>query len=281
MAFSSSVLSSIKSGVDTGSNLISATKRQKYGYTPIQSDPTAAPAETLYFTIEGENSIKFDSDVTDNFLENNEAIQDHATIKPVIITTSSFVGELNNKVEGETLAAIDNFIEEKLTVISGYAPKLTAGATQILNSAKQAFSVAKKAKDAIGSAWDKITGTENEAEKKTLQQTIFDRFYKYWKERTLFLVNTPWAKFENCIIQSFTISQGADTETVSNVEVTFKQLRFVQAYANLKVRGGRNATQAGGAKNLGASTPTVASSWKDSVSKYASGVWGDIKGAWG
>ena len=280
MAFSSSVLSSVKAGIDTGSNLISATKKQKYGYTPIQNDPTAAPAETLYFTIEGENSVRFDAEVTDNFLENNEAIQDHVALRPVIITTSSYVGELNTRIEG-TLGELNNFVEEKLTVISGFAPKLTAAATQILNSTKQAIATAKKAKDAIGSAWDKITGSEGAAEKKTLQQTTFDRFYTYWKERTLFLVRTPWAQYDNCVIQSFTASQGPDSENVSNFEVTFKQLRFVQAYSKNTLRGGRNATQAGDPKNLGASTPTATSSWKDSVSKYASNLWGDIKSAWG
>jgi len=280
MAFSSNTLAALKGGIDTGSNLISATKKQKYGYTPIQNDPTAAPAETLYFTIEGENSVKFDSDVTDNFLENNEAIQDHIALKPVTITTSSYVGEVNTRIEG-TLGELNNFVEEKLTVISGYAPKLTAAATQALNSAKQAIATAKKAKDAIGSAWDKLKGSNNPAEKKTLQQTTFDRFYTYWKERTLFLVNTPWAQYDNCVIQSFTATQGPESETISNFEVTFKQLRFVEAYGKNKLRSGRNATQAGGSKNLGASTPTVSSSWKDAVSKYASGLMSDIKSAWG
>ena len=66
MAFSCANLAALKSGALAGSNLLSATKKQKYGYTPLQTDPTAAPRETFYFTIESENSITHETDVTDH-----------------------------------------------------------------------------------------------------------------------------------------------------------------------------------------------------------------------
>lgn len=280
MAFHAATLANLKSGVGTFSNLISASPKQKYGYTPMSTAITLKPKETLYFTIENENSISFESDVTDHYVENNEAIQDHVALRPVIITTSAFVGEVTTKIDG-ALGELDNLVQEKLTQVSQYLPKVTATATQLINTAKQAISTAKKAKDAIGSAWDKINGKGGE-DKKTKQQAIFEQFRTYWKERTLFVVNTPWAQYDNCIIQSFKVSQSGDTENISTFDVTFKQLRFVNAYAKKSIRAGRNATQAGGIKNLGSSTPTdSATTWKDSVSKYASSLWDSAKSAWG
>ena len=279
MAISSVNLSALKSGADTFSNLISATKKQKYGYTPVKGLSSTAP-ETLYFTIEGEQSISFESDITDHYVESNEAIQDHVALRPVQIQTSSYVGEVTNKIDGP-LGEFDHLIEEKLTVVNQYLPKVTAYGTQLLNTAKQAIAVAKKTKDAVGSAWDKIRGKGSAVEKMTKQQEIYNRFYTYWKNRTLFLVRTPWAQYDNCVIQSFRSSQGAETENVSVFDVTFKQLRFVRAYNKGKIRSGRNATQAGGKKNLGASTPAKSkSSWTDKMSKYASNLWSNAKGMW-
>lgn len=280
MAFNSANLAAVKSGIGTFSNLISATKKQKYGYTPIVDPMSILPVETLYFTIEGENSVTFESDITDHYVETNEAVADHCALKPITINTSSYVGEVTTKIEG-ALGELNNLVEEKLTQVSQYLPKLTAGATQILNSTKQALSVAKKAKDAIGSAWDKINGKDDPNSKKTKQQTVYEQFHTYWKERTLFLVNTPWAQYDNCFIQSLKVSQGPETENVSVFDVVFKQVRFVQAYTKSNLRAGRNGTQAGDAKNLGASTPLESkTSWTDSVKNYASSLWDSAKAAW-
>lgn len=278
MAIHSSALASAKSAVGTFSNLISATPKQKYGYIPQRSNFsfTLPLEETLYFTIEDENSITLQADATDHYLENNEAIQDHVALHPAIITTSAFVGEVTTKIDGE-LGELDHLIQEKLTQVSQYLPKVTETATQVLNTLKQTVAVAKKAKDAIGSAWDMINGKD--VEKKTKQQAIFEQFRMYFLERTLFKVNTPWAQYDNCIIEKFQAFQTGETENITNFTVTFKQLRFVNAY--YQVRDGRNGTQAGDVKNLGASVPTAAKeSWKDKVSKYASNLWDSAKSAW-
>lgn len=279
MAFSCANLAALKSGALAGSNLLSATKKQKYGYTPLQTDPTAAPRETFYFTIESENSITHETDVTDHYLEDNKAIQDHAALKPVLISTSSYVGELSTRPPG-ALGDLNDFVQEKLTIVSQYIPKVSAAAQQIFNSAKQAIVTAKKAKDAIVGVYDKLKG--DAGENKTKQQIAYAQLKTCWEERTLFLVRTPWDQFDNCIIQSLKVTQDGTTENISNFEVTFKQLRFAQAFANKTIRAGRNATQAGGVKNLGASTPTESkTTWKDNVSKYASNLWDSAKSAWG
>lgn len=279
MAISCSNLAALKSGVLTGSNLISATKKQKYGYTPLQSDPTAAPRETFYFTIENENSISHESDVTDYYLEDNRAIQDHVSLKPVIITTNAYVGEVTTKVDG-ALGELNDFVEEKLTIISQYLPKVTATGQQLLNTAKQAISTAKKAKDATIGIYDKLKG--NKADDKTKQQIAYAELKTCWEERTLFLVRTPWDQFDNCIIQGLKVTQDGVTENISNFEVTFKQLKFAEAFAKKSLRSGRNATQASAMKNLGASTPTESkTSWKDNAAKYASSLWNSAKSAWG
>lgn len=48
------------------------------------------------FDIIGDESISLESDITDNFLENNTAIQDQIALRPEIITVHGLVAELTN-----------------------------------------------------------------------------------------------------------------------------------------------------------------------------------------
>ena len=82
----------------------------------------------------GDETLVFENDVTDNYVENNVAYQDHISVKPFIYTVRGTVGDLvyyknNNK---------ESFLEavpEKLTAVASFIPSTTEKVNSIRNKA--------------------------------------------------------------------------------------------------------------------------------------------------
>src|ERR1700677_3886574 len=95
-------LASATTLVGSISNLLLASPQTTQGYQP-QNVPSSTGLisllqgpSSLLFHYEGEQTATLSSDITDNFIEDNTAIQDQIALKPVTITTHGFIGELNN-----------------------------------------------------------------------------------------------------------------------------------------------------------------------------------------
>ncbi len=257
------------------SNLILATPSQTLGYQPQNplnangTPSTAQPPPTFLFNYEGEQSISCESDITDHFIENNTALQDQVALRPPIINTHGFVGELNNVLPPQL--AILQQVADKLTIVSAYAPVLSASALIAFNTAFQLYQTEQNAVNAGVSAWSSIngdgggvsviTGTNtfeyqyNGLPNQTKQQLAFQQLYGYWNTRTLFTVQTPWAIFENCVIKSLRPVQSGDDMYITDFELSFKQLRFAQSAVSNGTVGtnqqGRSALQSAAPVNLG------------------------------
>lgn len=176
--------------------------------------------ESILFHYEGENAVDLDSDITDHYSENNESLQDQISLRPEIVRTLGYIGELND-VPPEELRLLDDKLE-KLTAISGYIPELTLGALRTYNLVSQAYNSIQALSTGQVSKWDGSTDQNK-------QQIAYANFYGYWKERRLFTVQTPWRKFENMAIQSIKVVQDADTDKVSTFALVFKQMRFASS----------------------------------------------------
>lgn len=264
MPINLSSLSSATTAATALSNLIMVSPQSVVGYAP--QNPTInglvslkqnAPA--LLFHYEGEQTSTFESDITDHYIENNSAVQDQISLKPVIITTHGFIGELNDVAPFglQTLKAAAN----KLTGISAYAPQLSTTALIAYNQAFLAYQVAANAVNAAVSAWSSVsnlvTGSDGQSvigangELKTAsvqnkQQVMYQAFYGYWQNRTLFTVQTPWAVYQNMAILRLRAIQSEETRVITDFEVSFKQIRTVStAFNGIPVSlDGRAATQA-------------------------------------
>lgn len=223
------------------SNLVLVSPQNVVGYQPQQagtltSQPALAPSPALLFHYEGENSVSLESDITDHYIEDNSAIQDQVALKPAIITVHGFIGELNNvpPVGLSFLKAIAN----QLTTVSAYTPQLTTTALIAYNEAFLIYQTAANAVNSAVSAWSSLTGSGGEnvigstglqspiSFTQTRQQTAFQQFYGYWNARTLFTVQTPWAIFQNMIIQKLRAVQDAESRMYTDFEVTFKTIRI-------------------------------------------------------
>ena len=239
-------LSQVTTGLTTLSGLIVVSPQNTIGYQP-QNNPsyivdTLSPLpKALVFNYEGEQTATMTSDVTDHFIENNTAIQDQVALKPNVITTHGFVGELNDIFPG--IPQTFNELESKLVTISSYTPQLSLTALLALQTAQQAYQVVSNLAKSAVSTYASINGQGQQSVingsgisnsnpalinnlTQTQQQIYFAQFYGYWSNRTLFTVQTPWAVFQDMIIQSLHVIQDETTNTVSDFNVTFKQLRF-------------------------------------------------------
>ncbi len=254
------------------SNLILVTPQSTQGYQPQSSPnntgniPQQAPA--LLFHYEGEQTVSLESDITDHFTENNEAIQDQIALKPEKITTHGFIGELND-VTPAALALI-KATADKLTVISSYTPQLSQSALIAYNEAFFLYQTAANSVNAAVSAWSSLSGAASQevineqgisvvGANQNKQQTYFQQFYANWRNRVLFTVQTPWAVFQNMAIQSLRAIQDAETRVITDFEVTFKMIRTASTSTTgipLSVQGRLNS-QAASVTNLGTANATA------------------------
>lgn len=217
------------------SNLILVTPQTTVGYQPQLKGQTTAQGKALLFHYEGEQSATLESDITDHFVEDNTAIQDQISLKPETITTNGFIGDLNNVVPAalQPLQAAAT----KLGSISAYTPGFSETALLAFNEAAFAYQLAVNVASSAISSWQSVNGggeavvgssgiTNTGLASQSPQQIAFQQFYAYWKNRTLFTVQTPWAIFQNMAIKTLRAVQSAETNVITDFEVTFKIMRF-------------------------------------------------------
>lgn len=261
MAIDTSAISNAANAAIGLSNLILVSPQSTIGYQPQnypswKNDNSSQPPAIL-FNYEGEQTVSLSSDVTDHYIENNTAIQDQVALKPETITTSGFIGELND-VAPAALIPLQT-VAEKLVAIGAYAPQISETAAIAYAKAFQLYQVGASLANSAVSSWSSLTGggaqtvingattqqdIVNQTNKsQTKQQIYFQQFYGYWKSRTLFTVQTPWAVFQDMIIQNLRAVQDAETRMITDFEITFKLMRFAstQSVANIGLYNSNDA----------------------------------------
>lgn len=257
MAINLSALAPATTAANALSNLILVTPQDNLGYQP-QSPPTkdgVIPSNppTLVFNYEGEQVVNLESDITDHYIEDNTAIQDQIALKPEIIQTHGYIGELNDVVPAALRPL--KIAADKLTVLVAFTPQLTETALIAYQQASFLYQVGAQAANAGVAAWSSLTGNSNV---QTKQARMFQQFYGYWQKRTLFTVQTPWGLFQDCAIMGLRAVQDAESRVITDFEVRFKKMRFAKTTtisAQTTSLEGRAAAQDSGLVDLGSSTP--------------------------
>jgi hypothetical protein len=281
-----SALAPITTAATALSNLILVSPQSTIGYQPqnpsSNNGTTTQPPPALLFHYEGEQTVGLESDITDHYIEDNTAIQDQIALRPETITTHGFIGELND-VAPAALAPV-KAIADKLTVVDAYTPVLSLTALLAYNTAFQLYQVGLNAVNSAVAAWSSLSGTGGESvissqgislqPNQTKQQIVFQQFYGYWRSRTLFTVQTPWAVFQNMAIKSLRAIQDADTRMITDFEVSFKMIRTAATVTTPGIPltfQGRAAAQAASLTDLGTSTPVSSISLSQGLSSNFAG----------
>lgn len=200
---------------------IQAQVRDNTKPTDSESSLFLPPDEAFFFDVEGDQSYMMNSDITDHYVEDNTAIQDQISLKPEEYTVNGYVAEMNDIVP-KALAPLQ-IAADKLILVSAYVPELSITAIVLYNEAKFAYDTASALVNNAVQAWQSFSGT---AINQTRQQLAFIKFYGYWRERRLFTIQTPWASFRDMVIKTIKATQNADDRTITDFEITFKQMRF-------------------------------------------------------
>lgn len=243
MAVNLETLSSATLTANTLSNLVLVTPQKEIGMKPTQQGKMSLNVPSLLFHIKGDEQANLGSNITDHYVEDNTAINDHIALSPESVTVQGFIGELNN-VTPEILEAL-KIAADKLTVISAYTPSLSITALRAYNLAEQLNRSIENAANAGVASWNSISNAKTGSTRgqlneigsnglvtdngnQTKQQKMFQQFYGYRQNRTLFKVQTPWAIFQNMAIEDLVALQNGDSNMVTDFKVTFKMLRFAK-----------------------------------------------------
>lgn len=194
--------------------------------------PDDIKSDVYIFDTRGDEEITLESDITDNYVEDNTSVQDHIGLKPEIITLSGYVGELTNKPAEELKE-----IRTATPIIEGFnpfAPQITASAQYLLNRTEEIFNVYKKM-DRTVPRLEQMLNRVPVPQEATNQEKVFGKFEELWRLRSTVTVYTPFIVMQNMAIQSVHARQEEGSAYISDFTVTFKKIRKVSTimtYAN-------------------------------------------------
>lgn len=214
------------------------------------------------FHIPKDNNLSFESDITDHYVENNTAVQDHIALKPEEYSVSGLIGELNYRDVYDKTQTDMREAQSKFPMIGIIAPKLTQQAMQAMNTVERAYSVAEKVygltgqdntPDVYKQFLEETEGKFSDSKHKQ-QQLAVNYFYWAWKSRKLFKVQTPWRIFDNMVIKSCRVTQNEETDTVTDITLNFKKINVIDyVIEEQESKMGRQAVQAQTKINKGTS----------------------------
>lgn len=187
------------------------------------------------FDIADDESIELDADITDHYVENGTAVQDHIALRPERVTVRGLVGEYRNIVDGKQTTL--EKATQKLTTLASYLPPLSDAATAIYKglqdkNANASLSLFGSLNNATNTAMDLFKAYRNVNIPQTEQQRAFIYFEALRNNRSLFTIQTPFRYYTDMAVESLRVTQSGFSRDQSDFEVTFKKMRFVAVEQN-------------------------------------------------
>lgn len=197
---------------------------------------TAAELENeaaYYFDIITEHSISINNNITDNWLENNTAVQDVIAHAPITITLSGSVSELvyvpstnNSRFLGKFYNLLntkngqvrDRLVTNKLSAIGQLFPPVD-NLTQL---AKNAVVYVEDSVDRYLKIYKNIKKNMND---ETRLQEIYRKLADLSDQNVEMFVTTPFGGFDHMYIQNLKFTQGNENH-IGNISMTLKRLYF-------------------------------------------------------
>lgn len=243
------------------------------------------PNAELVFSIIKTHRTSLNAQITDNYIENNTALQDHIAFSPIVVTLSGLVGEnvltsaaaeLQTQEQLLTARAFQNQIlwgdrgkwwegltnpssplGNKLNTLSILIPA-SSNITQLAkNAVSQVYTSARRYIGAFAGFFNRNTASLPMSNRGNIEnqklQYAYDVLQSTFYNRKACVIHTPWKSFQDMYIQSIEITQD-DVNHIMDVSVTFKQLKFASVQygkVNEQVRASYNAAAAADLENNG------------------------------
>jgi len=177
----------------------------------------------LVFDIDGEQINKLQADITDHYVEDNSAIQDHIARKPLEVTLSSYIGELV-RTESDSIIKKIQKNAQKLGTIVAYAPAVISSAERLRQGAEADSFNFDNTVDTTSDLWALTKNLNPSASK---QQRAYIFFESLYNQNILVSLQTPWKFIKNMAIKTLTAVQDEETNQITNFSITLKQIRTV------------------------------------------------------
>lgn len=202
------------------------------------------------FHIPDEQIITLESEITDNYLENNIAVQDHIALKPVKITLRGFEGEIN--YTPKSALSIVNKASKTLGIVLKYAPQVKALASLAAKTFKGLFGRDKAStSENFLNAINLYKEFQNLWSMTKSQARAFMFFEALRNTRSIFSVTTQYKRYDNMVIESIKAIQTGQTKDISDFTITFKQLNFTQSKTLEEVSAERREAQLASSSSKG------------------------------
>jgi hypothetical protein len=220
----------------------------KYIVTPLNAFGLGG----FVFDIEGETTANLSAEITDHYLEDNSAIQDHIAIRPKKVTLKSYVGELVYREDDST----DTFFQkvvQKLTTLVAYRPSIARAAQQAIDVFKEGkisdFSLDNITLETVNKTTDYWAFVKNLGPNQSRQQRAYLYFKALMEGKFLVSVQTPFEFMNNMAIESIVAIQSEDSRFISDFSITLKEIRTV-SILNVAADATRYVTREGTAEEI-------------------------------
>ena len=190
------------------------------------NDTKAQPELAIYFDIVSEDTISLQSQITDNYLENNEPVADHIANSPLTISLRGVAGEL--VYEPASAEGVIDYLEEKFN-LSQKLQKFSI-LRAILPPVDNATYLARNMALYVGASINRyneiLKRYSSEYERQARLKNIYQELSSIWKSRQSLIVRTPYETFDNMYIQSLVLRQ-REQLFITDIEISLKQIYFV------------------------------------------------------
>lgn len=197
----------------------------QYVLQPLQQFGIAG----FVFDIEGEARVELNSEITDHYIENNSAVQDHIGVKPKRVTLRNYIGELVYTQSPQQNPVLTQAVQ-KLTELTALAPTLTAQAIQAQNLIAQqmattSISGTQFAADVNATANLYSLAKNLLSAQGNKQQAAYQYFKALQQQKTMFSIQTPFEFMTNMAIESVIMIQPEESVYTSSLSITLKEIR--------------------------------------------------------
>lgn len=199
------------------------------------------------FDVAGEATVTLQNEISDHYAEDNSVIQDNIAVTPKRVVLQSFVGELSDIVDDEGNGTVEKVVQ-KLTVLNGLLPTLSASAQQIKESIKvqngeSGIDIGSLGDIELGSALDIYSIVRNFSPPTSKQEQAYQYFKSLREQKILISLQTPFEFMTSMAVEAVVARQAADTRFVSDFTVTLKEVRIASTETTAITEQGRRAQQ--------------------------------------